>query len=214
MEPEVELREGALYLTARSIPFSGVYLQYMAVHRQVHILIRTISSSPDLLGIISDSPADSQDLLLQDVDFLFSDMAHLTKDELFVSSTLRILLIRGASGISLLAAPRGQWLIFAKKGHAAAFGEKGDSLDPEKDGIPLKKVMDACAACFEQRTIFTQQVLAKALNQLIPVPVLFMRTVMQAIGAFPALVDFGMEIMSHIVSKQIWKYPKCAILSS
>jgi symplekin len=27
--------------------------------------------------------------------------------------------------------------------------------------------MDACSACFEQRTIFTQQVLAKALNQLV-----------------------------------------------
>jgi symplekin len=65
-------------------------------------------------------------------------------------------------------------------------------IDPEKEGIPLKKVIDACAACFEQRTIFTQQVLAKALNQLveqIPLPLLFMRTVMQAIGAFPALVS-------------------------
>jgi len=49
---------------------------------------------------------------------------------------------------------------------------------------------------------------------------LFMRTVMQAISAFPALVDFVMEIMSRLVSKQIWKYPKlwvgflkCAILT-
>ncbi|KAG8099004.1 hypothetical protein GUJ93_ZPchr0013g36896 [Zizania palustris] len=96
-------------------------------------------------------------------------------------------------------------------------------IDPEKEGIPLKKVIDACAACFEQRTIFTQQVLAKTLNQLveqIPLPLLFMRTVMQAIGAFPALVDFVMDVMSRLVSKQIWKYPKlwvgflkCAILT-
>ncbi|XP_068317168.1 uncharacterized protein [Pyrus communis] len=69
-------------------------------------------------------------------------------------------------------------------------------IDPDKDGIPLKKVTDACNACFEQRQIFTQQVIAKVLNQLIeqiPLPLLFMRTVLQAIGAFPAL---------------IWKYPK------
>ncbi|KAB2630530.1 symplekin [Pyrus ussuriensis x Pyrus communis] len=75
----------------------------------------------------------------------------------------------------------------------------------------LNEVTDACNACFEQRQIFTQQVLAKVLNQLveqIPLPLLFMRTVLQAIGAFPALVDFIMEILSRLVSKQIWKYPK------
>ncbi|KAA3464831.1 Symplekin [Gossypium australe] len=31
-------------------------------------------------------------------------------------------------------------------------------IDPERDGIPLKKVTDACNACFEQRHIFTQQI--------------------------------------------------------
>ncbi|KAL8167659.1 hypothetical protein V2J09_009158 [Rumex salicifolius] len=84
-------------------------------------------------------------------------------------------------------------------------------IDPDKDRIPLKKVTDACNACFEQRKIFTQQVLAKVLNQLveqIPLPLLFMRTVLQAIGAFPALVDFIMGILSRLVNKQIWKFPK------
>ncbi|XP_021906270.1 symplekin-like isoform X3 [Carica papaya] len=85
------------------------------------------------------------------------------------------------------------------------------AIDPDRDAIPLKKVTDACNACFEQRQIFTQQVLAKVLNQLveqIPLPLLFMRTVLQAIGAFPSLVEFIMEILSRLVSKQIWKYPK------
>lgn len=79
------------------------------------------------------------------------------------------------------------------------------------------QVTDACTACFEQRTVFTQQVLEKSLNQLvhtlplllefcvslfsscliswtvlqvdrIPIPLLFMRTVIQALDAFPALV--------------------------
>ena len=80
------------------------------------------------------------------------------------------------------------------------------------------QITDACSACFEQRTVFTQQVLAKALNQMVrrfhifdkymyvllsfvpycgnfqvdqtPLPLLFMRTVIQAIDAFPALVNF------------------------
>ncbi|WVZ16938.1 hypothetical protein V8G54_009920 [Vigna mungo] len=84
-------------------------------------------------------------------------------------------------------------------------------IDPERDGIPLKKVTDACNACFEQRQTFTQEVIARVLNQLveqIPPPLLFMRTVLQAIGAFPTLVDFIMGILSRLVTKQIWKYPK------
>jgi symplekin len=220
-----------------------------AVHRQVPILIRTIGSSPDLLGIISDPPGDSRDLLMQvlqtltgaavpskeltssiknlhsktkDVEFLFAILSHLPKDEIlpvfpsivnlsmdkFQAALSRILQGSSRNGPSL---DPSEILIAI---HV---------IDPDKEGIPLKKVMDACSACFEQRTIFTQQVLAKALNQLveqIPLPLLFMRTVMQAIGVFPALVDFVMEIMSRLVSKQIWKYPKlwvgflkCAILT-
>ncbi|RCV14667.1 hypothetical protein SETIT_2G443400v2 [Setaria italica] len=220
-----------------------------AVHRQVPILIRTIGSSPDLLGIISDPPGDSRDLLMQvlqtltdaavpskelissiknlysktkDVEVLFAILAHLPKDEVlpvfpsivnlpmdkFQTALSRILQGSSRNGPSL---DPSEILIAI---HV---------IDPDKEGIPLKKVMDACSACFEQRTIFTQQVLAKTLNQLveqIPLPLLFMRTVMQAIGVFPALVDFVMEIMSRLVSKQIWKYPKlwvgflkCAILT-
>ncbi|KAI8565198.1 hypothetical protein RHMOL_Rhmol03G0242000 [Rhododendron molle] len=37
-----------------------------------------------------------------------------------------------------------------------------------------------------------------------PLPLLFMRTVIQAIDAFPSLVDFVMEILSKLVSKQVW----------
>ncbi|KAG6409207.1 hypothetical protein SASPL_132241 [Salvia splendens] len=107
-------------------------------------------------------------------------------------------------------------------------------ISPERDCLPLKKVhliiklltqilnasvfrlkvshiMDTCSACFEQRTVFTQQVLAKALNQMVdrtPLPLLFMRTVIQAIDAFPTLVDFVMEILSKLVNKQVWRMPK------
>lgn len=33
--------------------------------------------------------------------------------------------------------------------------------------ISLLQITDACSACFEQRTVFTQQVLAKALSQMV-----------------------------------------------
>ncbi|BAF22648.1 uncharacterized protein [Oryza sativa Japonica Group] len=220
-----------------------------AVHRQVPILIRTIGSSPSLLGIISDPPADSRDLLMQvlqtltdgampsqdlissvknlysktkDIEVLFAVLAHLPKDEVLpvFPSIVNLPLDKFQVALSriLQGSPQNGPSLDPSEILIAIH-----VIDPEKEGIPLKKVIDACAACFEQRTIFTQQVLAKALNQLveqIPLPLLFMRTVMQAIGAFPALVDFVMDIMSRLVSKQIWKYPKlwvgflkCAILT-
>lgn len=33
--------------------------------------------------------------------------------------------------------------------------------------VSCYQITDACSACFEQRTVFTQQVLAKALNQMV-----------------------------------------------
>ncbi|XP_039122016.1 symplekin-like [Dioscorea cayenensis subsp. rotundata] len=37
---------------------------------------------------------------------------------------------------------------------------------------------------------------------------LFMRTIIQAIDAFPNLVDFVMGILSKLVGRQVWKMPK------
>eukprot|EP01018_Ginkgo_biloba_P004266 Gb_23976 [translate_table: standard] len=209
-----------------------------AVQRHIPILIRTIGSSSELLRIISDPPPGSENLLMQvlhiltdgttpstdliatvkrlyetklkDAGILIPVLSSLTKDEVlpifprlvdlplekFQAALARILQGSAHTGPALTPAE----VLIAIHG-----------IDPERDGIPLKKVTDACSTCFEQRAVFTQQVLAKVLNQLVeqtPLPLLFMRTVIQAIGAFPALVDFIMEILSRLVNKQIWRLPK------
>lgn len=209
-----------------------------AIDRHIPILIRTIGSSSELLEIISDPPIGSEDLLkqvlhtltdrtipspelvftikklydsnLKDVDILIPILSFLPKEEIsrifpplvnlqpdkFQAALTAVL--QGSSHSGAVLSP--EEVLIAIHG-----------IDPDRDGIPLKKVTDACNICFEQRQIFTQQVIAKVLNQLVeqtPLPLLFMRTVLQAIGAFPALVDFIMEILSRLVSKQIWKYPK------
>ncbi|BBN13431.1 symplekin [Marchantia polymorpha subsp. ruderalis] len=210
-----------------------------AVHRHIPILFRTIgSSSAELLQIISDPPAGSEHLLLQvlhsltegstpsqeliatvkklyetklqDAVFLIPVLSSLTKDEVlpifprlvdlppekFQTALARILQGSAHTGPALTPTE----VLIALHG-----------IDPNKDSVPLKKVMDACSACLQQRTVFTHQVLAKVLNQLVeqtPLPLLFMRTVIQAVGAFPSLVSFVMEILSRLVNKQIWKFPK------
>ncbi|KAL2337748.1 hypothetical protein Fmac_012194 [Flemingia macrophylla] len=208
------------------------------VHRQIPILVRTMGSSSDLLEIISDPPNGSENLLMQvlhtltdgttpsknlictvkklhnsklkDAEVLIPILPFLSNDEVmpvfphivnlplekFQEALGRILQGSSQSGPVLTPAE----VLIAIHG-----------IEPERDGIPLKKVTDACNACFEQRQTFTQEVLARVLNQLveqIPPPLLFMRTVLQAIVAFPTLVDFIMGILSRLVMKQIWKYPK------
>ncbi|TYK29249.1 symplekin isoform X2 [Cucumis melo var. makuwa] len=209
-----------------------------AVHDHIPILVRTMGSSSDLLEILTDPPSGSENLVMQvlhiltdgiipsselvftisklynsklkDVEIMIPVLPYLPKDEVmmifprivnlpgdkFQAALLRILQGSSQSGPVLNPAE----VLIAIHG-----------IDPDRDGIPLKKVTDACNACFEHRQTFTQQIIAKVLNQLveqIPLPLLFMRTVLQAIGTFPALVDFIMEILSRLVGKQIWKYPK------
>ncbi|KAH8955470.1 hypothetical protein BDL97_08G140600 [Sphagnum fallax] len=186
-----------------------------AVHRHIPILFRTIgSSSPELLQLIADPPVGSENLLLlvlhsltegtepsaelittvkklyetklQDAGFLIPVLSSLSKDEVlpvfprlvdlppdkFQAALARILQGSAHTGPALTPAE----VLIALHG-----------IDPHRDSVSLKKVMDACSACLQQRTVFTQQVLAKVLNQL---------------------VSFVMEILSRLVNKQIWKLPK------
>ncbi|XP_038693339.1 symplekin isoform X2 [Tripterygium wilfordii] len=209
-----------------------------AIQRQIPIVVRTIGSSSVLLEIISDPPSGSENLLMQvlhtltdgtipspeliftirklfdsklkDVEILIPVLPFLPRDEVFLVFphfvNLSLEKFQAALARIVQGTPHSGPVLDPAEVLIAIHG-----IDPERDGIPLKKVTDACNACFEQRQIFTQQVIAKVLNQLveqIPLPLLFMRTVLQAIGAFPALVDFILEILARLVNKQIWKYPK------
>ncbi|XP_020578838.1 uncharacterized protein LOC110023662 isoform X2 [Phalaenopsis equestris] len=207
-----------IFAIYRSIPKPALE----AVHRHIPILVRTIGSSPELLSIILDPPPGSETLLMQVLQILTDGT--VPSQELISS-------VRRLYNTKLKILPLMPQLVnlpldkfqFVLTRLLQDSPQSSDSLTPaevlisihgidsEKDGVPLKKIMDACSACFEQRQVFTQQVLAKVLNQLveqIPLPLLFMRTVIQAIGVYPGLMDFVMEILSRLVSKQIWKYPK------
>ncbi|KAF5196410.1 Symplekin [Thalictrum thalictroides] len=210
-----------------------------AVHRHIPILLKNLGSSySELLRIISDPPQGSENLLLlvlkilteetapsaqlistvkslyetklKDAAILIPMLSLLSKDEVLPIFSRLVDLPLEKFQAALARILQGS----AHTGPALTPAEvlvAIHDINPEKDRIALKKVTDACSACFEQRTVFTQHVLAKALNQLVdqtPLPLLFMRTVIQAIDAFPSLVDFVMEILSKLVNRQIWKMPK------
>ncbi|KAL5074040.1 hypothetical protein RYX36_013024 [Vicia faba] len=210
-----------------------------AFHRHIPNLVRALGQSySELLHIISDPPKGSENLLTLVLQILTQDttpssdlistVKHLYQTKLRDVTILVPLLSSLTKTEVLPIFPRLVDLPLEKFQRALAHILQGSAhtgpaltpvevlvaihgIVPEKDGLALKKITDACSACFEQRTVFTQQVLAKALNQMVdqtPLPLLFMRTVIQAVDAFPALVDFVMEILSKLVTKQVWRMPK------
>ncbi|KAL8145384.1 hypothetical protein AgCh_003528 [Apium graveolens] len=210
-----------------------------AVHRHIPIFVRALGSSySELLHIISNPPQGSENLLTQVLNVLsegtvpsadlVATVRRLYETKLKDAAILIPLLPSFAKNEVLPIFPRLVDLPLDKFQTALANILQGTAqtgpaltpaevlvaihdINPERDGLVLKKITDACSACFEQRTVFTQQVLAKALNQMVdqtPLPMLFMRTVIQAIDAFPTLVDFVMEILLKLVSKQVWRMPK------
>ncbi|XP_040551310.1 symplekin-like [Gallus gallus] len=65
--------------------------------------------------------------------------------------------------------------------------------------------------CFAERNVYTSEVLAVVTQQLLeqhPLPVLLMRTVIQALAAYPRLGGFVMNVLSRLIMKQVWKSPK------
>ncbi|KAK1324177.1 hypothetical protein QJS10_CPA02g00198 [Acorus calamus] len=170
-----------------------------AVNRHIPILLRTLGSSySELLRIISDPPPGSESLLMLVLQIL-TEMVPPADLVATVKHLYETKIKDAAILIPMLSLLSKDELV-------------GLPLDKFQTALArILQVMDACTACFEQRTVFTQHVLEKSLNVLVekmPLPLLLMRTVIQAIDAFPTLVDFVMGILSRLVSKQIWKMPK------
>uniref|UniRef100_A0A9J8AMM1 Symplekin n=2 Tax=Cyprinus carpio TaxID=7962 RepID=A0A9J8AMM1_CYPCA len=65
--------------------------------------------------------------------------------------------------------------------------------------------------CFGEKNVYTSEVLAVVMQQLMeqtPLPILLMRTVIQSLTMYPRLAGFVMNILARLIHKQVWKYPK------
>ncbi|GAQ84109.1 HEAT repeat family protein [Klebsormidium nitens] len=210
-----------------------------AILRQIPLLLKSVGpASPPVLAILEDPPAGVEPLLLQILNVLTEGAAppeELTqrvktlyqtklKDARLLIPILSFMTKDEARSVfpALVTLPLPQFKLALNRllqGSAAT----GPALtppevlvalhevDPKRDGVPLKKVTDACTACMAQRTIFTPQVLATTLNQLVersPIPLLFMRTVLQSVGASPSLRPFVVELLGRLVRREIWNMPQ------
>lgn len=69
----------------------------------------------------------------------------------------------------------------------------------------------ATSLCFAEKQIFTQEIVAVVMQQLMdmtPLPTLLMRTVIQSLSLYPRLSGFVMNILQRLILKQVWKQPK------
>ncbi|KAF8074984.1 Symplekin tight junction protein C terminal-domain-containing protein [Lyophyllum atratum] len=79
--------------------------------------------------------------------------------------------------------------------------------DSEKE-IGLKSAIEAIGICFSMTDVFRSEILAVVMQQIMdePVlPVLFLRTVIQAVTTYKSLVGFvSTTLLSRLITKKIW----------
>lgn len=71
--------------------------------------------------------------------------------------------------------------------------------------------MIATSLCFAEKSVFTQEVLAIVMQNLMdinPLPTLLMRTVIQSLTTFPRLIAFIMNILQRLILKKVWHQKK------
>ncbi|KAL2093476.1 hypothetical protein ACEWY4_010788 [Coilia grayii] len=106
----------------------------------------------------------------------------------------------------------------------AQHGEGGSSVSPvtpsellialhniDSTKCDMKSIIKATNLCFAEKNVYTSEVLAVVMQQLMeqsPLPMLLMRTVLQSLTMYPRLGGFVMNILSRLITKKVWKYPR------
>lgn len=77
---------------------------------------------------------------------------------------------------------------------------------PGREDRPTLRLLAATNLCFAERNVYTSEVLAVVMQQLMeqsPLPMLLMRTVIQSLTMYPRLGGFVMNILSRLIMKQV-----------
>ncbi|XP_023330368.1 symplekin [Eurytemora carolleeae] len=80
------------------------------------------------------------------------------------------------------------------------------NIDPTK--CDTKTVMKATSYCFQEKSVYTMEVLTIVLQQLMEqkdIPLLLMRSVLQSVSLYPPLIGFTMNILQRLIVKKVWK---------
>lgn len=78
------------------------------------------------------------------------------------------------------------------------------NIDPTK--CDTKTVMKATSYCFQEKSVYTMEVLTIVLQQLMEqkdIPLLLMRSVLQSVSLYPPLIGFTMNILQRLIVKKV-----------
>lgn len=86
-----------------------------------------------------------------------------------------------------------------------------DGQGPKGD---VKTAIQATSLCFKETEVYTPEVLAVVINQLLdqsPLPTLLMRTVIQTLALHPKLSGFILNTLGRLVKKQVIIFNVCSL---
>ncbi|XP_072031485.1 LOW QUALITY PROTEIN: symplekin-like [Amphiura filiformis] len=178
------------------------------VTRMLHILTDKAPPSPDLVKRVR----DLYNRRVSDVRFLIPVLIGLEKTEVIEALPKLIKLNPG---------------VVKEVFHRLLMSHQGDNSAGQSPLTPaellialhnidsakcdMKSIIKATSLCFNEKNIYTQEVLAVVLQQLMeqtPLPILLMRTVIQSLTMYPKLSGFIMNILRRLIEKSVWTQPK------
>jgi len=171
------------------------------VTRIIHILTERQAPTPELVNRVRNLYAKRS----ADVRFLIPVLNGLTKQEIHAALPKLIKLNTGVvkevfnrllgTGSSVAGAMSAPDLMIALH-----------NIDNTK--CDMKTVIKATGICFQDKNVYTMEVLTIVLQQLMEqkdIPLLLMRTVIQSVALYPNLIGFTMNILQRLIVKQVWK---------
>ncbi|XP_053670228.1 symplekin [Anopheles nili] len=78
----------------------------------------------------------------------------------------------------------------------------------EMSKVELKFIVKATSLCLAEKEVYTHDVLGNVMQQLleiVPLPTLLMRTVIQSLTLHPRLAGFVTNLLQRLIQKQAWK---------
>ena len=167
----------------------------------IRILTERQAPSPDLVNRVRDLYAKR----VADVRFLVPVLNGLTKQEIYAALPK---LIKLNTGVVKEVFNR----LLGTATSAPAPLSPADlmialhNIEPAK--CDMKTIIKATGICFQDKSVFTMEVLTIVLQQLMEqkdIPLLLMRTVIQSVALYPNLIGFTMNILQRLIVKQVWK---------
>lgn len=172
------------------------------VTRIIHILTERTAPSPELVNKVRDLYAKR----VADVRFLIPVLNGLTRQEVAAALPklikLNPVVVKEVFNRLLGSASNNQTGAMTPPDLMIAL----HNIDPSK--CDIQTIIKATGLCFQEKTVFTMEVLTIVLQQLMEqkdIPLLLMRTVLQSVALYPNLIGFTMNILQRLIVKQVWR---------